>query len=185
VDINTSVLRLINKHYSTSISSLVAGHSYLVDKMPYNFMYIGLILLSLPGSRIILCERNPIENCLSIYKQKFRRGNNFAYSLKEIAEYYLLYHELITFWKNLYPDRIFCLSYENLIKNQEKVSKDLIDYCNLKWEEDCLLFYENNREVKTASAVQVKKPIYTNSLELSRNYAKYITVLNETLKRII
>ncbi len=184
-NINSSILRLIHQHYFTSVSSLFTGHSYLVDKMPYNFMFIGLILLSLPGSRIILCERNPIENCLSIYKQKFRRGHNFAYSLKEIAEYYLLYHDLITFWKELYPDRIFCLRYENLIKDQEKVSRSLIDYCNLKWEDDCLFFYKNKRDVSTASAVQVKKPIYTNSLELSRNYTEHITELNDALKRIV
>jgi len=185
IDVNSSVLSLINKYYSSSVSGLFKEHTFLTDKMPYNFMYIGLILLSLPDSRVILCERNPIENCLSIYKQKFRRGNNFAYSLKEIAEYYLLYHDLITFWKDLYPDKIFCLRYEDLIKNQEKVSKDLIDYCDLKWEEDCLFFYENKREVKTASAVQVKKPLYANSLNLSRNYTNQIKILNETLEKII
>ena len=184
-NINSSVLKLIHQNYLTSTSGLFRGRSYLVDKMPYNFMFIGLILLSLPDSKIILCERNPIENCFSIYKQKFRRGHNFAYSLKEIAEYYLLYHELTTFWKELYPNRIFCLTYENLIKNQEKVSRDLLDYCNLEWEENCLFFYKNKRDVRTASAVQVKKPIYTNSLELSRNYAEHITILNDTLERII
>ena len=88
----------------------------------------------------------------------------------------------MAFWKELYPDRIFCLSYENLIINQENTSKDLINFCNLNWEESCLFFYENNREVKTASAIQVKKPIYTDSLELSSNYTKHLKILNETLK---
>ncbi len=181
-DIDSNILKLINEHYSASISDLFEGHSHLVDKMPYNFMYIGLILLSLPGSKVVLCERNPIENCFSIYKQKFSKGNNYAYSLNEIAQYYLLYNDLMAFWKELYPDRIFCLSYENLIINQENTSKDLINFCNLNWEESCLFFYENNREVKTASAIQVKKPIYTDSLELSSNYTKHLKILNETLK---
>ena len=185
VDIDTSVLKLINEYYSTSISDLFGEHSYLVDKMPYNFMYVGLILLSLPDSKIIICERDPVENCLSIYKQRFSRGNRFAYSLKEIAEYYLLYYDLISLWKELYRERIFILKYENLINNQEKVSRDLIDYCHLKWEENCLFFYKNEREVRTASAAQVKKPIYKKSLDLSKNYAEHIKVLNETLKRII
>tara|TARA_B100001996_G_C18657665_1_gene591830 strand:+ start:134 stop:1699 length:1566 start_codon:yes stop_codon:yes gene_type:complete len=184
-DIDINVLKHINEDYSASIFDLFGEHSYLVDKMPYNFMYIGLILLSLPDSKIIICERDPVENCFSIYKQRFGRGNRFAYSLKEIAQYYLLYHDLISFWKELYHERIFILKYENLINNQEKVSKDLIDYCNLTWEENCLFFYKNEREVRTASAAQVKKPIYNKSLDLSKNYANHIKVLNETLKRII
>ena len=106
--------------YEEMISDIRGGSPFFVDKMPYNFMYVPLIKLSLPKSRIVLCERNPLDNCLSIYKQKFGVGNAYAYSLEELGNYYNSYREITNQWKSLLGDQIFCLNYEGLIRNQPK-----------------------------------------------------------------
>ena len=154
---------------------------FVVDKMPYNFMHVGIIHRSLPNAKIILCEREPLDNCFSIYKQKFGIGNEFAYSLKEIGEYFNLYKDLISHWESVLPKKMFRVSYEDLIANQEKVSRKMIDFCQLDWEKECLNFHSNKREVNTASAVQVRKPIYKTSVNL---WEKYKDNLNPLITEI-
>ena len=156
---------------------------FVVDKMPYNFMHVGVIHRSLPDAKIILCEREPLDNCFSIYKQKFGIGNDFAYSLKEIGEYFNLYKDLISHWESVLPKKMFRVSYEDLIANQEKVSKKMIDFCLLDWEEECLNFHSNKREVNTASAVQVRKPIYKTSVNLWEKYKDNLNPLITELSK--
>ena len=156
---------------------------FVVDKMPYNFMHVGLIHRSLPNAKIILCEREPLDNCFSIYKQKFGIGNDFAYSLKETGEYYNLYKDLINHWESVLPKKMFRVSYEDLIANQEKVSKKMIDFCQLDWEEECLNFHSTKREVNTASAVQVRKPIYKTSVNLWEKYKDNLGPLTTELNK--
>jgi len=149
----------------------------VVDKMPYNFMHVGVIACSLPEAKIILCEREPLDNCFSIYKQKFGVGNDFAYSLKETGEYYNLYRDLIKHWEIVLPKKMFRVSYEQLIANQESVSKQMINFCKLDWEEECLNFHSTRREVNTASAVQVRKPIYKTSVNLWEKFKENLDPL--------
>jgi len=156
---------------------------FVVDKMPYNFMHVGVIHRSLPNAKIILCEREPLDNCFSIYKQKFGIGNLFAYSLKEVGEYFNLYKDLISHWESVLPKKMFRVGYEDLIANQEKVSRKMIDFCQLDWEEECLNFYSNKREVNTASAVQVRKPIYKTSVKLWEKYKNNLNPLIKELNR--
>ena len=155
----------------------------VVDKMPYNFMHIGVISCSLPKAKIILCEREPLDNCFSIYKQKFGIGNDFAYSLKETGEYYNLYRNLINHWESVLPKKMLRVSYEDLIDNQEKVSKKMIDFCQLDWEEECLNFHSTKRAVNTASAVQVRKPIYKTSVNLWEKYKNNLNPLITELSK--
>ena len=157
------------------------NEDFLVDKMPYNFLLIGFIKTALPGSKIILATRNPIENCLSIYKQKFKSGNNFAYSLKEIAEYYNLYKDLISHWRTIFTNPFHEIKYEDLVSQSENEIKKLLKYCNLDWEEDCLRFHQTKRVVKTASAAQVRLPIYNSSVSMSKNYGDNIKELAQLL----
>jgi len=156
---------------------------FIVDKMPYNFMHVGVIHRCLPNAKIILCERESLDNCFSIYKQKFGIGNDFAYSLKEIGEYYNLYKDLINHWESVLPKKMFRVSYEDLIANQEKVSKKMIDFCQLNWEEECLNFHSTKREVNTASAVQVRKPIYKTSVNLWKKYKDNLNPLITELNK--
>ncbi|SVC72244.1 uncharacterized protein METZ01_LOCUS325098, partial [marine metagenome] len=111
----------VGREYENMISSLRGDSPFFVDKMPYNFMYLPLIKLSLPKSKIVLTERNPIDNCLSIYKQKFGIGNAYAYNQKELAEYYNSYKDIVKNWKEIFNEQIFSLNYEQLINNQKEV----------------------------------------------------------------
>ena len=150
--------------------------------MPYNFEYIGVIHKALPEAKIILCERGSLDNCFSIFKQKFGSGNEYAYNLEEVGEYYNLYLDLIAHWESVLPNKVYRVKYEELISNQEIISKEMVNFCDLEWEEGCLSFHSTKREVNTASAVQVRKPIYTSSVNLWKNYEDELESLIKILK---
>ena len=172
----------VGREYENMISSLRGDSPFFVDKMPYNFMYLPLIKLSLPKSKIVLTERNPIDNCLSIYKQKFGIGNAYAYNQKELAEYYNSYKDIVKNWKEIFNEQIFSLNYEQLLNNQKEVTSNLLEFCNLDWEDACLEFHKTDRTNKTASSVQVRQPLYTSSVKLWKNYKEQLSPLINALK---
>ena len=172
----------LGKEYENRIFSLRKGSPFFVDKMPYNFMYIPLIKLSLPKSKIILTERNPIDNCLSIFKKKFGKGNGYAYSLKELGEYYKSNKGIVEEWKVLINDDLFSLNYEKLVSSQREITSSLLNFCNLEWEESCVQFHKTNRTNKTASSVQVRQPIYNSSVMLWKNYEQELRPLIDILR---
>ena len=151
--------------------------------MPANFINIGLIKLILPNSKIIHCYRNPKDNIFSIFKNYFP-GNKitFASDLNETVEYYNLYLDLMNFWKNLLPDFIFDLKYDNLIINTDHEIKNLLEFCNLRWEDNCLKFYDTKRAIKTASDTQVRNKIYNSSINLWKKYEKLLNKYYEKLQ---
>ena len=155
----------------------------VVDKMPHNFQYIGVIHKALSEAKIILCEREPLDNCFSIFKNKFGTGNEYAYNLEEIGEYYNLYVELIAHWESMLPNKIYRAKYEELTSNQEKISREIINFCDLEWEESCMSFHTTKREVNTASAVQVRQPIYTSSVNLWKKYENELEPLINVLNK--
>ena len=147
----------------------------ITDKLPINFMYIGLIKLILPSSRIFHCYRNSKDNIFSIFKNYFP-DERVAYShdLKDMIEYYNLYYDLMNYWNNLLPNSIFNIKYENLVTNTELEIKNLLNFCDLEWQNDCLKFYNNVRPVKTASDIQVRNKIYNTSIDSWKNYRKFL-----------
>ena len=155
----------------------------IIDKMPNNFQHVGVIHKALPEAKIILCEREPLDNCFSIFKQKFGTGNQYAYNLEELGEYYNSYLELIAHWESVLPKKIYRVKYEELIANQEVVSKKMIDFCDLQWEESCMSFHSTKRAVGTASAVQVKQPIYSSSVNLWKNYENELKPLIKIINK--
>jgi len=155
----------------------------VVDKMPHNFQHIGVIHKALSEAKIILCEREPLDNCFSIFKQKFGTGNEYAYSLEEVGEYYNLYVELIAHWESVLPNKVHRVKYEELTSNQEKISREMINFCDLEWEESCMSFHSTKREVNTASAVQVRQPIYTSSVDLWKKYENELEPLINILNK--
>ena len=175
-------LSSLGKEYENMISFLRKDSPFFVDKMPYNFMFIPLIKLSLPESKIILTERNPLDNCLSIFKKKFGKGNGYAYSLEELGEYYNSYKDIMEEWTVLTNNEIFYLDYEKLINSQEEVTSSLLSFCNLEWEDSCLHFYKTNRNNKTASSVQVRQPLYSSSVKLWEKYREELKPLIRTLR---
>ena len=134
-------------------------------------------------AKIISIQRNAIDNCFSIYKQKFGTGNYFSYSLQETGEYYNLYNDLMLHWNLVLPERIFTIQYEKLTMYQEKETKRLLKHCSLKWEEDCLSFHKTNRDVRTASSVQVRQPLYNSSVNLWKKYENELEPLINILER--
>ena len=174
----------IGEAYLRRLSRYGGGAHLITDKLPSNFMFIGLIRQALPFAKIIHCRRDSMDTCFSIYKNFFVGEINYAYELTELGEYYQLYEDLMQFWHRLFPDDIYDLSYEKLIVDQEKETRRLLDYCGLPWHQACLTFHQTNRPVATASATQVRRPIYNDSIELWRNYEKYLTPLKAALVRL-
>ena len=150
----------------------------MTDKMPSNFLRIGLIHSVFPNARIIHCRRNPVDVCLSIYFQNFSGHHPYAYDLDDLAFYHQEYQRLMAHWREVIPqDRLFEFDYENLVAEQEGMSRKLLAFVGLEWEDACLDFHKNERAVKTASIRQVREKIYTRSVERWRNYEPYIRPL--------
>ena len=153
----------------------------VTDKAPLNFRWIGLIKLIFPNSIIIHCKRDCLENSWSIYKNDFEGGMLFSNDVKDIASYYNIYQNLMTFWKNNFKKEIYDLNYEDLINNSESKIKEIITFCGLDWQEKCLEYYNNKRSIKTVSFNQARKPIYKDSLKGATKYENYIQDLENAL----
>lgn len=164
--------------------SLRVTTPYVTDKMPDNFRLIGFIKCILPNARIIHCTRNPMATCLSIYKRLFGvDGLQFSYDLEELGHYYNLYRDLMAHWHSVMPGFVYDVSYEDLIANQEEQTRALLDHCGLPWDPNCLEFHKSKRAVRTASATQVRKPIYKQSLALWEKYEDHLEPLARILGR--
>jgi hypothetical protein len=121
-------------------------------------------------------KREPMATCWSIYKYYFN-GNYYSFNQTDLANYYNLYLDLMDFWKNLFPNKIYDLCYEDLTTNQELETRDLLKYCELDWDDNCLNFHENKTAVKTTSALQVRQKIYQGSSEVWKEYESYLQPL--------
>jgi hypothetical protein len=139
------------------------GAARITDKEPGNFFRIGLIKTLFPDARIIHCQRNPLDNCISLFFHFFT-AFQCSFELTELGQFYLDYQRLMTHWQNLFPGEIFALQYEELVEDQERVSKRLIDYLGLEWDEKCLDFHNNERNVVSPSNLQIRQPMYQNSI---------------------
>jgi len=154
---------------------------FITDKAPLNFRWIGFIKILFPNSKIIHCTRNAKDNCLSLYKNFFEGGLNFTYNQKELGSYYNLYLDLMSYWKKLFPDSIYDIEYEQMLDKQELKSKEIINFCGLDWESQCLKFYENKAPIKTMSTAQARKPLYGTSVNSFEKYSSYLSELNKII----
>lgn len=155
---------------------------YLIDKTPANFLYIGLIAKALPNAKIIHLRRNPMDSCYAMYKTLFRMGYPFSYTQEDLGAYYVAYHGLMEHWRRELPDRILDVDYEALVTGQEDQSRRMIEHCGLAWEDACLDFHNNKSASATASAAQVRQPIYTSSVEKWRHYESELAPLKAILE---
>ncbi len=168
-------IKRIGEKYTIDMRKISGNTERFTDKLPVNFLWIGFIKLILPKSKIIHCHRDSKDNCLSLFKNYFASGKlNFAYDLNEIVKYYNLYLRIMKYWKNLLPNYIYNLKYENLINDTETEIKNLLKICNLDWDDSCLKFYKNQRPIKTASDIQARSKIYSTSINSWKNYEKYL-----------
>jgi tetratricopeptide (TPR) repeat protein len=153
----------------------------ITDKAPINFLYVGLIKRILPQAMIIHCQRNALDTCFSIYKTCFSSAQLFAYDLGELGAYYRLYQKLMSHWESIYPGGIFPVNYEELVAEPEPSIRRLLDYCQLPFEPACLTPHRTQREVRTASATQVRQPIYRGSVQHWAHYEKHLAPLKLAL----
>lgn len=174
------IITLSNK-YKNFINNFDIKEKFITDKAPLNFRWIGFIKILFPNSKIIHCTRDPQNNCLSMYKNLFEGGLNFTYDQSDLVKYYKAYQDLMNFWKSLFKDSIYEIQYENLINNNSSEIKNIIKYCNLKWEENCLSFYKNTTPIKTMSTAQARKPIYKTSIKAFDKFKDYFTYLDNYL----
>jgi hypothetical protein len=161
------------------------GAPFFIDKMPNNFLHIGLIQLMLPNAKIVDARRHPLACCFSGYKQHFARGQSFTYSLDDIGRYYADYVELMAHFDDALPGRVHRVFYEDMVEDTETQVRRLLEYCGLPFEDGCLRFFENKRAVRTASSEQVRKPIYREGVDHWRNYDPWLGRLKSALGAVL
>ena len=157
--------------------------TYLIDKTPANYLYLGLIAKAMPNARLIHVRRHPMASGYAMFKTLFRMGYPFSYDLTDIGRYYLAYDRLMSHWRRLFGARILDVQYEALIDNQEAASKRIVEYCGLPWEDACMDFHKSKTPTATASAAQVRQPIYRDARDLWRQYAQKLEPLARVLKQ--
>jgi tetratricopeptide (TPR) repeat protein len=173
-----------------------AGHDYLdmlakrypeyrhvTDKMPGNFLLIGFLHMMLPKAKIVHCARNPVATCLSIFKSHFRGdGHLYGYDLAELADFHNLYVDMMRHWHEVVPGVVHDVRYEDFVADQEGQSRALMEYLGLPWDDKVLAFHEADRPVRTASAAQVRQPMYKGSVDLWKRYGDRLEPLLERLR---
>ncbi|MEN3752073.1 sulfotransferase [Mangrovibacter sp. SLW1] len=168
--------------YLEQIDNLAPDAPRVIDKLPGNFLYAGLIPLLLPGARIIHCRRDPVDTCLSCYSKLFSGEQLFAYQLDELGQFYLDYQTLMAHFRQILPQECFIeVDYEAVVDDLESQARRLIDFINLPWDGACLAFYETRRIVRTASVAQVRQPIYTSSRGRWHRHAEHLGPLLDVL----
>ena len=183
-ELDDSKLSKLGKDYILETAWARNSAPFFVDKMPNNFIHIGLIKTILPNAKIIDTRRDPMDTCFSCFKQFFARGQLFTYSLEDLGNYYTDYIRAMDHWHNIYGKDIFTVHYDNVINKTEETIRELIDYCNLPFEQECLEFYKSSRPVKTPSAEQVRQPIYKSGLNYWKNYEEHLSPLKKIIDEI-
>jgi tetratricopeptide (TPR) repeat protein len=171
----------LGKQYIARIRKYSADAKFITDKMPHNFLYIGFIRAILPNARIIHCTRDPMDNCLSIFKTRLKNGHGYADNMSELGQYYRMYLELMEYWRATLPGFIYDQSYEDLVRSQQEQVSKLLQHCGLDWDDACLDFHKTRRKVKTASNAQVRRPIYNDSVKLWKRYEKQLQPLRAAI----
>ena len=183
----TGVLRIdfheLGRRYVESARQLAGGSKFFVDKLPYNFLYCGYILAALPRAKIIHLRRDPLDTCYAVYKTLFFNAYSYSYDLNELAEYYIGYRTHMDHWHRVLPGRILDVTYEEFVSDPEAQARRVLDWCGLPWQASVLEFHAQERPSMTASAMQVRKPIYTHSVGAWRRNESAFAQVRERLQR--
>jgi tetratricopeptide (TPR) repeat protein len=154
-----------------------------IDKMPNNFLHIGLIRLILPNAKIIDARRSPMACCFSGFKQLFAEGQDFSYNLEDIGRYYQAYLKLMAHWDKVLPGYVLTVNHEDVVDDLEKQVRRILDFCDLEFEQSCVDFHKTQRNIKTPSSEQVRQPIYKSATEQWRHFEQYLTPLKNIVNR--
>ncbi|MBB5359865.1 tetratricopeptide (TPR) repeat protein [Rhodanobacter sp. ANJX3] len=170
--------------YLNHARPLNRDETYFVDKLPHNFLYAGFIAKALPNAKIICVRRNPMDTCISNFRQLFDRSTStFDYSadLLDTGRYYLKFRQLMAHWQQAFPGRILEIHYEDLVNDLEATSRQMLEFCALPWDDTCLSFENNPAPVATFSSLQVRRPIYRSSLTRWKSYETQAEALKKLL----
>jgi tetratricopeptide (TPR) repeat protein len=184
-DLEPEALARFGERYMTDTRTYRTDKPRFIDKMPNNFRHVGLIHLILPNARIIDARREPMACCFSNFKQLFAAGQEFTYSLEDIARYYRTYVEVMSHWNAVLPGRVLRIQHEDVVEDLEGNVRKLLEFCNLDFEPACLEFWKNERSVRTASSEQVRRPIFKEGLDQWRNFEPWLGPLKEALGDLV
>lgn len=179
------LMELGDNYLQAAASHRSDGLPFVTDKMPANYPHVGFIREILPQSRIIDARRDPIATCVANYRQLFAQGKHQSYDLTELGEYYVEYVQMMTHWDDVLPGTVLRVQYENLVSDTESEVRRLLDHCGLPFEEGCLAFHKSKRAVNTASAEQVRQPIYQSAVEFWRHYEAHLGELLQVLEPVL
>jgi hypothetical protein len=163
--------------YLSTIAALDERTTYVIDKMPDNFLLLGLIATLFPDSRVIHCTRNPLDTCLSCYMTYFAGGQEYSHDLAHLGSFYRDYDRLMKHWATVLNYPLIEINYENLIHDMPGQARQLLVQLELPWEDACLNFHQTKRPVLTPSSDQVRRPVYATSVGRWKHYAKHLSPL--------
>ncbi|MGH7248946.1 MAG: sulfotransferase family protein, partial [Pseudomonadota bacterium] len=174
-----AAMRAIGAEYLERLAAIAPQRERVTDKTPLNYYFVGLIHLALPNAVIIHTMRDPVDTCVSCFSTLFRlREQPHAYDLGEIGRYYVRYRRLMAHWHRILPEgRILDIRYEDVVDDLERQARRIVAHCGLPWDERCLSFHRTDRPVRTASAAQVREPIYRSAVGRWRAYAEWLNPL--------
>jgi hypothetical protein len=178
---STEEFRALGEKYLADTQVYRTGKPHFIDKMPNNFRHIGLIHLMLPNAKIIDARREPMACCFGNLKQLYARGQEFVYSVDDIARYYRTYLELMEHWDRVLPGRVLRVYHEDVVDDLEGSVRRLLDFCELPFEAACLEFHRTERSIRTASSEQVRQPIFREGLDQWKNYEPWLGPLRAAL----
>ena len=184
-DIAPEELLRFGNQYLNDTRAYRTGKPYFIDKMPNNFRHVGLIHLILPNAKIIDARRDPVACCFSNFKQLFASGQEFTYSIDDIARYYRTYVELMAHWDQVLPGRVLRVQHEDVVNDLEGNVRRILDYCGLPFEQGCLEFHKTKRSIRTASSEQVRQPIFRDSLDQWQHFEPWLGPLKAALGDLV
>lgn len=179
------IFTTLGKRYDDETKRYRAGAPYFIDKMPNNFANLGLLAASLPDALFINAMRDPLDTCLSCYRQLFARGQSFTYDIEELGLYYLEYRRMMDHWHEVLPGKVLDVRYESVVEDLEGQVRRLLAHCALPWDDACLEFHNTERAIRTASSEQVRQPIYKDAVGYSARFGPAIDGLREVLAPVL
>lgn len=181
-DLDAAALGRHAGRYLDKLSGISADALRVTDKMPFNFLHLGLVAALSPGAKIIHCRRDPLDTCVSCHFTTFNENLQFASDLRTLGSYFLDYRRLMDHWKAVLPSQILEVDYEALVTDTEPSIRRLLEHCGVDWEPGCAQFYRTERGIQTPSRWQVRQPIYRHAIGRWRNYEKHLGTLMDLLR---
>jgi len=182
-NLDAEAISFITQRYLQLANNYVDGAPLFIDKLPYNFLYCGLILKAFPNAKIIHVKRDPFDAAVSNLKMLFDRGYEYSYNQQDTADFIAGYRQLMNQWQDRFSENIHTIEYEDLVANQEEKTQALLAFCQLNWADECLNFHNNRSASQTASASQIREPIHSRSVNLWRQYETKLTPLLTRFKQ--